>query len=488
MAGRYPTVAHFSFCYEPKKISKNGLTMYVPCGKCNGCLLQKSNSWSFRLGDEIECSENAIFFTLTYSNRYVPKMYCSVENGEFHWRSYKDNVRFNGRFDVPREPLDFYSKFTLKAPLKNYGDDKCIGYLCKSDIQLWLKLLRKDIYEHYNISSGSFRYFIIGEYGPGKSANQGKFRPHYHGIIFPCNGEVASYLLSGSLYKNWKMCDYSLFEQYTKFCDSGIRHYVTEYLTSTTFLPTLLSQEQEVKPFRLSSKKAGVIGRVRFDTKKVLQDIERGVDEYHKQVDRIERNYIFLYPPSLINSLFPKCRGFRIFPPERLYWVYGHLFEQRQDLLAVPALLNGLAGFSVQDYKASKACLKACDLMNWTPCHYVDVLVQYYYRKDMRLLRYQYEWQQQNIDNPYKCMAWYSNIFDYLDDSDFNIYDYPLSASRIFDSRLWFIQSFGFTHVCDEDIKKYLNNDLYRSEVDTIVELSDKSKKINSLTGLDPYV
>ena len=161
MAGRYPTVDHFSFCYEPKKISKNGLTMYVPCGKCNGCLLQKSNSWSFRLGDEIECSENAIFFTLTYSNRYVPKMYCSVENGEFHWRSYKDNVRFNGRFDVPREPLDFYSKFTLKAPLKNYGDDKCIGYLCKSDIQLWLKLLRKDIYEHYNISSGSFRTGLV---------------------------------------------------------------------------------------------------------------------------------------------------------------------------------------------------------------------------------------------------------------------------------------------------------------------------------------
>ena len=192
MSSRFPTSYHTSSCYCPVRLSKNGLVMYVPCGKCNGCLLQKANSMSFRLGDEIESSNHSIFFTLTYNNTYVPKMSCRVEDGQFHWFSGANNIRFNGVCDVYRESLDFYSPFILNAPLKNYSDPKVVGYLCKSDIQLYLKLLRKSIYENFNISRGSFRYYIIGEYGPGKDPSQGKFRPHYHGIIFPCNSERAS--------------------------------------------------------------------------------------------------------------------------------------------------------------------------------------------------------------------------------------------------------------------------------------------------------
>lgn len=488
MASRFPSVKSVDYCYQPVRISKNGLVMYVPCGRCNGCLLKKANTWSFRVGDEIECSSNAIFFTLTYDNVHVPKLKCRVEDGFFHWYSAPDNFRFNGKCDILRDPFDFYSKHHLYAPLYNYKDDHVIGYLCKSDIQLYLKLLRKDIYDNFDISSGSFRYYIVGEYGPGKSQSYGKFRPHYHGIIFPCNDKIASYLLEGGLFKSWQMCDRALFEEYTKCCDSGTRHYVTEYVTGVTSLPKLLQETKEIKPFFLSSKKSGVIGTCRFDPKEVCEDIERGVDEYVKEVSRIERNYIFRYPSSLVHSLFPKCSRFRLLSFDGLLRVYGFLYDVREAGFELVSIFNGLDRFSSQDYVSAKACQKVCDLMNWTPYHYVEVLVDFYYRREQDSLRYQYQFQLENINNPYLCMSWYSNFRDLRE--DYLQYSKFPWLSRYVEVYLQFLSSFGFDvdSFSIVDFDSVCNNDDYISQVDDIISLSDKSKKVNAVSGLAPHI
>ena len=47
----------------------------VPCGKCDGCRLHKANEWMLRVANEIESSTYSIFFTLTYSNKYLPCLY-----------------------------------------------------------------------------------------------------------------------------------------------------------------------------------------------------------------------------------------------------------------------------------------------------------------------------------------------------------------------------------------------------------------------------
>lgn len=264
MGSRFATSQHIDFCYKPVRISKNGIVMYVPCGKCNGCLLQKSNSMSFRLGDEIENRSNSIFCTFTYDNLHVPKIRCNVQDGSFHWFSAPENFRcvpltdgktVIGYRDVLRDFVSFDSPYCLSAPLKNWHNEDCIGYLSKSDIQLYLKSLRKLIYGNFNISRGSLSYYIIGEYGPGKSATQGKFRPHYHAIFFPYNKEIATFLMDYALYACWSMCDKRLFDNYTKYCDSGTRHYVTEYVTGVTYLPPLLRETKEIKPFSLMSIK-----------------------------------------------------------------------------------------------------------------------------------------------------------------------------------------------------------------------------------------
>ena len=445
---------------------------------------------SFCLGDEIESSSHSIFFTLTYNNTYVPKMSCRVEDGQFHWFSAPHNIRFNGVRDVLREPVDFYSLHPLYAPLKNYPDSKVVGYLCKSDIQLYLKLLRKDIYENLNISRGSFRYYIIGEYGPGKDPSQGKYRPHYHGIIIPCNSEVASFLLESSIYANWQMCDKGLFDQYTKYCDSGTRHYVTEYVTGLTYLPKLLQESKEIRPFALVSKQDAPLGARSFDRKEVSENIERGVDEYRKSVSRIERSYIFQYPSQVTRSLFPKCSRFNLLSFNGLLRVYEYLYNIRSVGYELASLFDEFCDFSSQDLHASRACLKVCDMMSWTPYHYVEVLVDFYYRKAMRALRLQYEWQKENISDPYKCISYYYNCDDFLSFSDYDSFLLSLSSSLRRDRVSWFLQSFGLTiESFDPDkLKIAQDSSKYQMEVDSIIESADKSKKVNSVVGLSPHI
>jgi len=96
----------------------------VPCGRCYACKAKRQEDWSLRLMQEFKASKNAYFVTLTYSDENIP------------WAN-----------DLPS--------------------------LCKRDIQLFIKKVRK---------VGKIRYFIVGEYGD-KTA-----RPHYHGIIFNVPG------------------------------------------------------------------------------------------------------------------------------------------------------------------------------------------------------------------------------------------------------------------------------------------------------------
>lgn len=92
--------------------------MSLPCGKCAFCVKKQIDAWCLRLGHELEVSSSAFFLTLTYNDEHLPPG----------------------------------------------------GQLCKRDLQLFLKRLRK--------RNSGIRYFAVGEYG-----TEGN-RPHYHAVIF----------------------------------------------------------------------------------------------------------------------------------------------------------------------------------------------------------------------------------------------------------------------------------------------------------------
>lgn len=100
------------------------IEIYIPCGKCINCRINKKREWTQRLIHESSTSESCYFITLTYEEKNVPL----DENG-----------------------------------------NPCVS---KSDIQLFMRRLRR------RYPDAKIRFFIGSEYGETYG------RPHYHGFLF----------------------------------------------------------------------------------------------------------------------------------------------------------------------------------------------------------------------------------------------------------------------------------------------------------------
>lgn len=109
-------------CLEPVRIRHGDDYIYVPCGHCESCCYNKQSDWSTRLEFESKSypKKSVLFVGLSYNDEHLPEY----------------------------------------------------GSLCKRDIQLFMKRLRKHIFPR------KCRFFAAGEYGEQKD------RPHYHFILF----------------------------------------------------------------------------------------------------------------------------------------------------------------------------------------------------------------------------------------------------------------------------------------------------------------
>ncbi|UPW40882.1 replication initiator protein [Sigmofec virus UA08Rod_6396] len=134
----------YFMCTRPIFINNQKYKGYVPCGKCVECIEKKSTEWKFRAEQEYKSCLSSFFVTLTYRNESLP-----VKDG--------------------------------------------IPVLCKRDVQLFMKRLRK-IYSNY----GKIRYFLLGEYGPTT------LRPHYHALLFFDFWVRDEYSFSQLLAKVWQ--------------------------------------------------------------------------------------------------------------------------------------------------------------------------------------------------------------------------------------------------------------------------------------------
>ena len=103
--------------------------LHFPCGKCEVCVLRRSNTWSFRLERELEASTSGAFLTLTYNDENLPR----TESG-----------------------------------LMNLRPD---------DHKNFMKRLRKYIKSRYHAPQ-TIKYYMVGEYGSKYG------RSHYHYLIF----------------------------------------------------------------------------------------------------------------------------------------------------------------------------------------------------------------------------------------------------------------------------------------------------------------
>lgn len=179
-----------------------GRTRYqqVPCGNCYLCIKSYQNSWSVRLFYEMKRWSVVSFVTLTY----------------------KDS----------------------KIPLVVTSDGEEVNTLCKRDVQLWLKRLRK------NLGHPNFKYFCCGEYGPTTK------RAHYHIIFFGL-----SHLDLVDSLQDW--FNNFGFYQFQDVDHTNIKSafnssmYVSKYATKGPLMPDKVNIDGVEKPFRLMSKGIG---------------------------------------------------------------------------------------------------------------------------------------------------------------------------------------------------------------------------------------
>lgn len=497
MASRFTENKPIIRCYSPVKVFRNGEFNYFPCGRCPACLLDKQNSLSLRLANEIETFPFSIFFTLTYSNKYIPRLYYHpYEDGvlPYYYSNHPDNIRFDGVKDKKRDDDIFIEWSSLNiAPITNFGISDCISYLSKRDIQLWLKSMRKDIDITFNLENKNesdkrnyhFRYFIIGEYGPTS------LRCHYHGILFAYSPEVAEYLIRVSMYSNWQMCDKALFDKYTHFADSGAAGYVSQYLTCPDSLPKILKDKQ-IRPFRLSSK-SPAIGFSSFDKKEIFENLFRGVNEYTKAVCRIDAKYVFPYPSEFMHRLLPKCREYSLVSHKRLSYIYGFLwrnvYKRRFSFDTVSRFIRS-RWFPADVTAAQKAwqAWNTAEDYRIAPATFLYLIDMYYYKEGMFALKKFYEWQQNYAkEQPITCMFSYQNF-------SYRVTHFDVSSEMEKYTLSLFLSSFGLTlyDVIEQPIESLAFEDdtksAFKKEVEDILRNALKMPKFNEQFGFAPHI
>lgn len=139
----------FSRCLKPIILRDS----VHPCGQCPLCRRRRMLEWILRGTHELNSHKNkAIFLTLTYKPRYLPK-----------------------------EGVD-------GLPIIKKSDDDAQGNLRPNDMTLFFKRLRKYIKKH--MGDKKIKYIYCGEYGTLRH------RPHYHAIIYgltPTDIDEATY-------------------------------------------------------------------------------------------------------------------------------------------------------------------------------------------------------------------------------------------------------------------------------------------------------
>lgn len=201
----------------------------IPCGKCIGCRLEYSRQWANRMMLECKYHSSNYFITLTYDDLHIPRSY------------YGD---------------------------PSSGEALPSLTLCKRDLQLFFKRLRKQ-------TGQNFRYYACGEYG------ENTHRPHYHFIVFGLelddlkflrNADNFNYYTSDTIFKAWSEYDNFSCERtslgYHMVCNVSwetcayVARYVTKKLNGSAadFYDTFNIQPE----FCIMSRKPG-IARQYFD-------------------------------------------------------------------------------------------------------------------------------------------------------------------------------------------------------------------------------
>lgn len=169
-------------CEQPKAV-RNKYThelLSVPCGICPACRARKVLRNVPNILNESYAHKYTIFFTLTYKNKFLPRV--NVLN-----------------YEPVDKDIDKFKNLCIQS--KDYLElcDFNLPVCSSSDIQRFIKRLRQHISRSLSPSI-NFRYIISYDFGSTG------FRPHYHGaLIF--NSDLLHEVISEFIDRAWSIYD-----------------------------------------------------------------------------------------------------------------------------------------------------------------------------------------------------------------------------------------------------------------------------------------
>lgn len=307
-------------CLNPIHIGNS----YYSCGRCNACLLFKSNKNRYHLTLELSNSNSkCCFILLTYNKESLPLV--RISKRDFDSMFYKNPINnpiyekrnFFAKLSYEKELCkitnlsarkEFVSAYTVQSgtslsTLQQFGYNNqthsdcyyMLPTLAYTHVSSFLKRLRIKVFRE--VGQTNIRFASCGEYGPTGN------RPHYH-IVVICQSEAARQ----SVMRNYRSCwlyGLSNSKLYTKCKNSA--DYVSNYVTCSPLLPKLYTY----KPFKPFFRASNYLGCSEYATHTNFIQICETKEFSHVLPFRATDNTEFTaVPSSLQHALFPKCRGY----------------------------------------------------------------------------------------------------------------------------------------------------------------------------------
>lgn len=238
-----------SICTNGKNVENpyTGQLIYVPCGVCPACLMKKSSEKTIQLKAQEKVSKYCYMVTLTYSNKFIPKMVIDSYD-DYHVlkslpRLDKDGSPVKGlsndMFDFgvycsSADMLDFRMRANLSADGKYPKMKRIYSYCDYRDFQLFMKRFRKQLFKL--VPYETLYTYTVSEYGTKR------LRSHFHFLLFFDSDKIPS-VLGKCLLSSWKYgrVDWTLSRGK---CSS----YLAGYLNSFTRLPGFVRDSSQIKP------------------------------------------------------------------------------------------------------------------------------------------------------------------------------------------------------------------------------------------------
>ena len=470
-------------------------TLSVNCGKCDVCRSNRAVTWQDRLVIETKCHPYTLYFTLSYSDDFVPRFEILHDNRQL--------VRVNKQTGEILETIK-YSQLHLDLDSFKYLSER--RYICFPDVDLiqgFIKRLRSKVhYNENNPEKERIRYFINSEYGPTTH------RIHHHGLLFFESEWLAANFKTAvtSAWSSDNRSNVSVpigdvhFGKYGGLVDPtdpSAACYVASYVNCVSRLPKIYESAR----FRLKSffSKQPPIGSLLYISSPLQEIFNSGIVRF--PTERSDSSDIVYKPlPQVFKDrLYPKIRGFGSFSVDDLYRFYGtlerfskHFFiscfaDFRISLIDVlsrqtSVVLNGVDrtyydNLLMRPYSLVRFYSILVRFENFryqfglSVKEYVDKIVDFYQREDMCNLHEQLSFEQEYT----KCndSRYLINLDKYLSSR------LELSSGNLVDIDPLIIKSFGFDDYSFAHLSKYrlTNTDDFLSVSSRVKESIDNSHK-----------